>query len=40
MANAKAKMKQGMGGSSSGKGRWEKKEVLKTESKKRRQAAL
>lgn len=36
MANTKAKIKQGMGGSSSGKSRWEKTEELKAETKKRR----
>lgn len=36
MANAKPKIKTGMGGSSSGKSRWEKTEVLKAESKKQR----
>ena len=36
MANTKAKIKTGMGGSSSGKNRWDKTEDLKRETKKRR----
>jgi hypothetical protein len=36
MANTKSKIKQGMGGSSSGKSRSEKTEDLKAETKKRR----
>ena len=36
MANTKAKIKAGMGGSSSGKNRWDKIEELKRETKKRR----
>jgi hypothetical protein len=36
MANSKAKIKQGMGGSSSGKNRSEHTEVLKSQTKKRR----
>jgi hypothetical protein len=36
MANSKAKIKQGMGGSSSGKSRSEHTEVLKNQTKKRR----
>lgn len=36
MANTKSKIKQGMGGSSSGKNRSEHTDVLKTETKKRR----
>ena len=38
MANTKAIIKQGMGGSNSGNSRSEKTEVLKAESKKRRRA--
>lgn len=33
MANCKAKIKRGMKGSSSGRGRWEKTAVLKKDSK-------
>lgn len=36
MANAKSKIKSGMGGSSSGKSRTDHTEVLKAETKKRR----
>jgi hypothetical protein len=36
MANTKAKIKQGMGGSSSGKGRTEHTDVLKAQTTKRR----
>lgn len=36
MANTKAKIKTGMGGSSSGKSRSEKTEALKAETKKKR----
>jgi hypothetical protein len=36
MANTKAKIKQGMGGSSSGKSRSEHTDVLKSQTKKRR----
>ena len=36
MANTKAKIKTGMGGSNSGKSRWDKTEDLKKETKKRR----
>jgi hypothetical protein len=36
MANTKAKIKQGMGGSSSGKNRSEHNDVLKSQSKKQR----
>jgi hypothetical protein len=36
MANTKAKIKLGMGGSNSGKSRWEHTDVLKSQTKKRR----
>lgn len=36
MAYSKTKIKTGMGGSQNGRGRWEKTETLKKESKKKR----
>ncbi len=36
MANTKSKVKTGMAGSSGGRSRWEKTEVLKKDSKKKR----
>jgi hypothetical protein len=40
MSLCKAKLKRGMKGSSCGRGRWEKTEILKKESKKRRRRML
>jgi len=36
MANAKCKIKKGMKGSNGGRSRWERTEILKKQSKKRR----
>jgi hypothetical protein len=36
MANAKSKIKKGMKGSNGGRSRWERTEILKKQSKKRR----